>query len=451
MGETDDLMSCGMQMACERGTNISTSGNNDHDREGVLGGAVGLVVGEEAVDDALNVVLDRTGLEGLVDEGAADPVTEEEALVGLFVVHDVGFKEDDGAAVEAIGEEVAGEEIGAVGDGEGIGSGVGVGGQARAGREAGSEGFGEGDFLFVDAREEAGEHFEAGVVIGEFSGGVTAVDEEVSVIDGGVLRGGSVSPGFGVEVEAEDEVRFDFLIDPVGSGVDFSDTVEEFFALPLDGEEFGFALDALVAVGRVGESGLFEGLDGGEAMIGRFGFGDGGGLVANESDVSSEGFEAGREDAGGEEGEIAFLNGFTGIEAEVAFFHDAIAAADVARVDGDMDVAQRWAVSERGEFGGAAPEARRRGFSLDSAGKRDGDGRVYRVAGLDFDAIGSDDPGGGIVSGLEVDGLQGVGEVRVAESAGVSGEGVPVRRGAQRGGLGAEAGHQSQQAEGGEP
>jgi hypothetical protein len=34
VGEADDLMSGGMQMACERGTNISTSGNNDHDREG---------------------------------------------------------------------------------------------------------------------------------------------------------------------------------------------------------------------------------------------------------------------------------------------------------------------------------------------------------------------------------------------------------------------------------
>jgi hypothetical protein len=94
-------------------------------------------------------------------------------------------------------------------------------------------------------------------VIGEFSGGVTAVDEEVSVIDGGVLGGGSVSPRFGVEVEAEDKIRFDFLIDPVCAGVDFSDTIEEFFALPLDGEEFGFALDALVAVDRVGEAGLF--------------------------------------------------------------------------------------------------------------------------------------------------------------------------------------------------
>ena len=144
-------MSGGMQMACERGTNISTSGNNDHDREGFLGGAVGLVVGEEAVDDALDVVLDGTGLEGVVDEGAADPVTEEEALVGLFVVHDVGFEEDDGAAVEAIGEEVAGEEVGAVGNGEGIGSGVGVGGESGAGSEAGGEGFGQRDFLFVDA------------------------------------------------------------------------------------------------------------------------------------------------------------------------------------------------------------------------------------------------------------------------------------------------------------
>ena len=288
-------------------------------------------------------------------------------------------------------------------------------------------------------------------MIGEFSGGVTAVDEEMSVIDWGVLGGGSVSPGFGVEVEAKDEVRFDFLIDPVGSGMDFSDTVEEFFALPLDGEEFGFALDALVAVGRVGESGLLEGFDGGEAMIGRFGFGDGGGLVANEGDVSAEGFETGREDAGGEEGEVAFLNGFAGFEAEVAFFHDAIAAPDVAGVDGDVEIAERRAIAKRGEFRGAAPEARWIGFGLDSAGERDGDGGVYRVAGLDFDAIGSDDPGGGIVSGLEVDGLQGVGEVRVAEGAGVSGEGVPVRRGAQRGGLGAEARRQSQKAEGGEP
>lgn len=269
------------------------------------------------------------------------------------------------------------------------------------------------------------------------------------MIDGGVLGGGGVTPRFGVEVEAEDKIRFDFLIDPVRAGVDFSDTIEEFFALPLDGEELGFALDALVAVGRVGEAGLFEDFDGGEAMVGRFGFGDGVGLVANEGDVSAEGFEAGGEDSGGEEGEVALLNGFAGFEAEVAFFHDAVAATDVAWVDGDVDVAQRWAVSERGEFGGAAPEARWAGFGLDSAGERDGDGGVYRVACLDFDAIGSDDPGGGIVSGFEVDGLQGGGEVSVAEGAGVGGQGIPVWWGAQRGGLGAEARRQSQKAEGG--
>ena len=213
-----------------------------------------MIVLEQAFDDALDIVLDGAALKSAVNECATDPVAAQESAVGLLVVHDVGFKKEDRALVEAIGEQIAGINIRAASDGQGVRGGVSVRRQTGAGGEALGEGFGKGHLLLPDAGEEALKHFKAGILVGQFGGRVATIDEQMEVVDGRVLRGGGVSPGFGIEVETEDEVGLDLLIDKNSTGMDFGNPIKKLFTLPLKSEQSGLTLNAGIAVGRRGEA-----------------------------------------------------------------------------------------------------------------------------------------------------------------------------------------------------
>ena len=120
---------------------------------------LGVVVGE---GDGKGVgVFAEDGGEGLaVDFAGAFVIAGLEAGVVDGGVHDVGFHEDDGAVVEAVGEEVACPEKGVGGDGTDVVAArrVDVGGQFGNFREGGGDALPDDGFLFVGALEELLEH-----------------------------------------------------------------------------------------------------------------------------------------------------------------------------------------------------------------------------------------------------------------------------------------------------
>ena len=151
-------------------------------------------------------------------------------------VHDVGFHENDGAVVESVGEQVTDPEVGLAGDGaDGFGLGrVGVGWQTADLGEGPGDGGSDEDFFLMGALEEFLEQGETLVGEQDFLVGVGTVQQkmEVGAVDeNGLVR---VAPGFGVEVEAEDEVGLERLVDEVGAGADFGGAVEEAFGLGFD-------------------------------------------------------------------------------------------------------------------------------------------------------------------------------------------------------------------------
>jgi hypothetical protein len=178
----------------------------------------------------------------------------------------------------------------------------------------------------------------------------------MEVINRGVLRGGGISPGFGIEVKTEDDIRFDLLIDTEGAGVDFGDAIEELFALPLERKKAGFSLDAGIAIGRCGEAGLPEGFGSERTEIPRGFCRDGLRMLADEGNIGTEGSETLLENAGSEKGEVPFLDGLSRLEAEVTLLHDAKVAADVAGVDSNVEITQRGATGEGRQLRGTAPE-----------------------------------------------------------------------------------------------
>lgn len=280
-------------------------------------------MGGEAGGDGVGVFAVDGG-EGLAVEGfGAGVVAELDAVEDVAGVHDVGFGVDDGAVEEAVGEEVAAPDVVAVGDFDGVVALVDEGWEAGGAGGGGGEGAGDGEFLGEGAAEEFVEHVEALVFAGEFVGAPGAGDEEVEVVgfdEGGF---GGVAPGFGVEVEGDDEVGFDPVVDDVGAGADLGGAVEEAFTFELDGAWGG----GFVFVAE-GGFGVVEEFVGAEAC-------GGGGAGAGEVDVGAEGFEAGDEEFGDEEGHVAFGDGFGVADLEPAFFHAGPFAADVAGVEGD--------------------------------------------------------------------------------------------------------------------
>ncbi len=247
-------------------------------------------------------------------------------------VHDVGFHEEDGAVVEAVGEEVAGVEVGVVFDGaDVVGEGVvDVGGEFGDFRKGLGDGLGDEGFFFVGALEEFFEEGEALVGEVDFVGGVGAVEEDVEVCFGDEGGVGGVAPCFGVEVEAEDEVGFDGLVDELGAGADFGGAVEEAFGEFFEGGGvFGVFCEVVEVFGA-------EGCDG-------FCFG------ADEGDFGAHFFEDGFEFFGNDEGHVAFGDRFVGADLEPAFFDFSPWAADVAGVDGDVEFGEWFVFWRDGE------------------------------------------------------------------------------------------------------
>ena len=55
-------------------------------------------------------------------------------------------------------------------------------------------------------------------------------------------------------MQAEDDIRFDGGVDLFGARMDFADSVEEFFALPLHGEELRVTRETIVIFLRLREA-----------------------------------------------------------------------------------------------------------------------------------------------------------------------------------------------------
>ena len=130
----------------------------------------------------------------LVDGQALDAVDLLPAVVvagldageDLLAVHDVGFEKEDGAFVESVGEQVAGPEVGIVGDVDGAQGErfVLVGRKGGDLLECADQLDGEGFFLGMDSLCDLQEHFESFVIVGDLAPGVCAIEEDVEVIAG---------------------------------------------------------------------------------------------------------------------------------------------------------------------------------------------------------------------------------------------------------------------------
>jgi len=319
------------------------------------------VVGREPGGDGVGVFAEDRGARFPGDGAGARVVAGLDAGDGFGVVHHVGFVEEDRAEVEAVGQEIAGPEVGVAANVAGA-LRVGLVAERRQPGAPGEDGrrFGAERGLFVvDALEQAQEEFEALVGAGDFRVGERAADEDVEMVSGRERRMLRVAPGFGVEVEAEDEVRADFLVDFPGAGSDFGGAVEEFF-----GEFPGF-------FGR--GAGRFRD-ESGFGQRFRAPAGEWFGGVAHQGDPGAEGFEAWFEESGDLQGEVAFGDRLSGGRLEPALLHARPATAEVAGVDGDAQAGERSARRGGAEFPGRTPPAFR------GAGSRGVRGEAQRVA-----------------------------------------------------------------------
>jgi hypothetical protein len=146
-------------------------------------------------------------------------------------------------------------------------------------------------------------------------------------------------------------------IDEVGAFVNFGDAIEEEFALGLD----GLGAERIVVwliIFAWGRNAPFLELGAGERSK-RFGamFGGGEWAVAEVKNGRAHGFELGDEMAGDEESHLAFDDGAGLPELEKAFLHFCVWAAEVTRIDGDIQTGEGKIGEWRGELTGRTPGA----------------------------------------------------------------------------------------------
>ena len=201
------------------------------------------------MSDGIGVFEKNTGLIFSTDFPQAFVIPSLDSGVVDGGVHDVGFQENDGAVIEPVGEEIASPKIGLAGKSANTGGfrWILISGQAGLFGEYLRDGGSDLEFFLVPALEDFLEQGEALVGEGNLMIVVSAVDEDVhvGVIDERGLVG--ITPGFGIEMEAEDEVGLECFIDQLGAGVDFGSPVEK--ALGDFGERFwirgGFGFESL--------------------------------------------------------------------------------------------------------------------------------------------------------------------------------------------------------------
>ena len=90
-------------------------------------------------------------------------------------------------------------------------------------------------------------------------------------------------------------------------------------------------------------------------------------VLSYERHFGTEGFKAGLEELGDLEGEITFTNRRVGAERQAPFFHDGPSAADVARIQGDVETGQGVAGWGGWQVVGGVPMVRDREGVLRSA------------------------------------------------------------------------------------
>ena len=130
-----------------------------------------------------------------------------------------------------------------------------------------------------------------------------------------------IAPCGSVEMEAENEVWLDGVVNEIGAGTDFSGAVEELFGKTAEGIGIGLG-------GGIGEGFEILRADGGDWFWGG----------ADEGDFGAHFAEEGCEDLGDFECHIAFGDGGIGANLEPAFFDFRPISADVAGIDGDVEV-----------------------------------------------------------------------------------------------------------------
>ena len=173
--------------------------------------------------------------------------------------------------------------------------------------------------------------------------------------EGGVV---GVAPCLGVEVQAEDEVGLNGFIDELGAGADLGGAIEE--AL---GE---FAEGGGIVGGALGSEG---------GKVFRAQRGDRFGGAADEGDGGSEVLEKRLEQFRDVKGHVAFGDRLFLTDLEPALLDLRPLAADVAGVDGDVEVRQRFPLGRDGEGGGILPQARG-GEGVFRGGKVEDKGRL---------------------------------------------------------------------------
>ena len=246
----------------------------------------------------------------------------------LLVVHHVGLEVDHGAFEEAIGQKIAGPDVGGTAD---VDRGV---ARVSVGRESGGPGHalrhgaGDPDLLIKRTVEQFDHQVVALVVVFEFARRVATADQKVEVVEVGQGGAGRVAPRFGVEVEGEHEVRLVAPVDQACPGVDFRGAVKEAFA---------FGLEA----GRIDRPAtLAEGSSGWGAELFRAQAGGGFATRAEEHDFGPAALEFFLEQLGHLKHHVPFNHGLVLADLEPPFLHAGPLAAEVAGVEGDAQSAQ---------------------------------------------------------------------------------------------------------------
>ena len=197
--------------------------------ESVREGTSGRVIIYEALGDGIGIFAEDRGLGFALDLAQPRVVAGLNSGVVAGGVHDVWLHENYRALIKAIGEEVAHPQVRLSGDGANVGGFRGIG----IGRQVADFGKGGGDagpnlsFLLVGALEQLLQEREALVGEEELLVGVRAVENEVEMAAIGEKRLLRVAPSFGIEVEAEDQVRLEDLVNPIGAGTNFGGAIKE--------------------------------------------------------------------------------------------------------------------------------------------------------------------------------------------------------------------------------
>ena len=252
-----------------------------------------------------------------------------DALENAAAIHHVGLNINDRAFKQSVCKQVSSPDVVTIPDTNSCGAMVNEGRQLRCAHHAFSEGLRGCFFLREGAIEQLDQHFESLIFVFQLLAAPSTREEKMEVIFIHKRWVRRITPPFGIEMQAQNEIGLDLSIHDFGTLANFAGSVKKPLALAFDGLTRGFFAFFPKRCG----SGLTK--LGWTHPRDRFGMG------ACEVNLRSHGLKPGNEKLGDLQRHVPLNNGFGFSDLEPALLDFRPLAADMPGINRDLHPAQR--------------------------------------------------------------------------------------------------------------